>query len=100
MATHARHTSAWNGPVAVSAELWKESMSCSPPRTRPVEQRAGFLNRACGGDQKLRAKIEFLMRAATADKSFNRSVSCAKSCARYTWSMEPLVSERVLTARG
>ena len=55
----------------MKAELWKKIDALfAAAQAQPAEQRAAFLDRACEGDQELRAEVESLLRAATSDKSF------------------------------
>ena len=55
----------------MNAELWKKIDELfAAAHAQPTDQRAAFLDRACGGDQALRAELESLLKAANADKSF------------------------------
>ena len=52
-------------------ELWKKIDELfAAAQAQPRDQRAAFLDRACEGDQELRAELESLLSAATSDKSF------------------------------
>ena len=55
----------------MNAELWKKIDELFvAAQAQPADQRAAFLDRACGGDQELRAELESLLNAATSDKFF------------------------------
>ena len=55
----------------MKSELWKKIDELfAAAQAQPADQRAAFLDRACGGDRELRAELESLLNAATTDKSF------------------------------
>ena len=55
----------------MKAELWKKIDELfAAAQAQPAEERAAFLERACGDDHELRTELESLLRAATAGKSF------------------------------
>jgi Tol biopolymer transport system component len=55
----------------MNADLWKKIDELfAAAQAQPADQRAAFLDRVCEGDQELRAELESLLEAATADKSF------------------------------
>ena len=55
----------------MKAALWKKIDELfAAAQAQPAEERAAFLDRACGDDQELRAELASLPNAATAGKSF------------------------------
>ena len=55
----------------MKAELWhKIDELFAAAQAQPAEERAAFLDGACGGDPELRAELESLLKAAASDKSF------------------------------
>jgi serine/threonine-protein kinase len=52
-------------------ELWKKiDEMFAAAQAQPAEERAAFLDRACGGDQELRGEVESLLRARGSADSF------------------------------
>lgn len=55
----------------MKADLWKKIDELfAAAQALPAGERAAFLDRACEGDQELRAELESLLKAATSDQSF------------------------------
>ena len=53
-------------------ELWKKiDEMFAAAQAQPAEERAAFLDRACGGDQELRGEVESLLRADRRIRSWN-----------------------------